>query len=100
MKELIIEAETMLGIMGNQVTQFLVREFVLDVEVYGYKHTFQSRIMLFYCFACFVAFGCNVRRKIVEMIPPDTPGEVKTFFGLEDGFVEECMVLVKEPDEP
>lgn|GEM_PF-2430115 len=55
--------------MGQQITQFLIRELILDIEVYGYQHTFQSGIVLFYSFCCLIEFSTDIMLEVLEMIP-------------------------------
>ena len=46
--------------MREQCPEFAVVEFVLDVDVNGLQHPFQSPVVLFNRFGRLVQFGANV----------------------------------------
>ena len=53
--------------VGQQVLEFLVAEFILDVEVNRHQHAFKRGIMFFDGFGRFVQFGADVVLEVFDV---------------------------------
>ncbi|WP_353292817.1 hypothetical protein [Synechococcus sp. M16CYN] len=74
--------------MGEQIPEFTVVEFVLDIEVNGHHHPFQGSVVLFNRLSRLVEFCTNVMFEVLEVLLPRLRGHI-------EGLVVLILVICK-----